>query len=196
MKIELKNSPNSYKCLSINHFFNESCSLVPIRFQDRLDIMNWRNEQIYHLRQSEVLNEEKQDAYFSKVISKLFTNAEPDQLLFSMLENEICIGYGGLVHINWIDKNAEISFIMKSSLEKESFDKYWSIYLKMIENLAFKVLDLHKIYVYAFDLRPHLYNTLEKNGYLNKVILKDHISYNGDFINVVIHHKLNSNDEL
>ena len=43
-------------------------------------------------------------------------------VLFNYLHNGKCIGYGGLVHINWIDKNAEVSFIMDTELEENYFE--------------------------------------------------------------------------
>ena len=151
---------NSYKILQNQIFSKEEFSLVPIRFEDRFDIMKWRNEQVYHLRQNKPLTEQDQENYFENVVAKLFDQDQPQQILFSFLENGKCIGYGGLVHINWIDKNAEISFIMETSLEKESFEKYWTIYLSLIEKVAFDDLGLHKIYTYAFDLRPKLYKDI------------------------------------
>jgi hypothetical protein len=39
-------------------------------------------------------------------------SSDNESLLFSFLKNGECIGYGGLVHINWIDQNAEISFMI------------------------------------------------------------------------------------
>ncbi|NLM18529.1 MAG: GNAT family N-acetyltransferase, partial [Clostridiaceae bacterium] len=112
---------NSYKILNKQTFIQGDYSLVPIRIKDRYDIMKWRNDQIYHLRQSEPLTKEVQDDYFNNVVSKLFTQDKPNQLLFSYLYKNECIGYGGLVHINWIDKNAEISFVMNTELEKDEF---------------------------------------------------------------------------
>ena len=47
--------PNVYKALSKNIFKSQEYQIVPIRYKDRLNIMKWRNEQIYHLRQSELL---------------------------------------------------------------------------------------------------------------------------------------------
>src|SRR5690606_2401803 len=131
--------------------------LVTIRYQDRFDIMKWRNEQIFHLRQNKVLTEEDQAHYFSNVVSKLFDQIQPNQILFSYLENEKCIGYGGLVHINWVDKNAEISFILNTEIEADLLEMHWKTFLSLIEKLAFEELGLHKIYTYAFDLRPYLY---------------------------------------
>lgn len=183
----------AYKVLNRQEFSHGAFSIVPIRFEDRFQIMNWRNEQIYHLRQAKPLTEEDQTNYFNSIVSSLFDQDQPNQLLFSYLKDGICIGYGGLVHINWLDKNAEISFIMETSLENEEFDTHWSVYLGLIEELAFKNLDLKKIYVYAFDLRPHLYVSLRKNGYFEDARLKDHCYFNGEFKDVVIHSKINEN---
>lgn len=179
-----------YKSLKSQNFLIDNFSIVPIRFEDRIDIMNWRNEQIYHLRQDKPLTLEQQDFYFTNVVSGLFAQEKPNQILFSFLEKGKCIGYGGLVHINWIDKNAEISFIMQTSLEKDRFAEIWSNYLSLIEQVAFKELNFHKLYVYAFDLRPHLYTCLESNLYFKDAVLNDHCYYNEKFIDVVIYSKI------
>ena len=180
-----------YKALKQQKYCIGEYCLVPIRFQDRNEIMQWRNEQMYHLRQSKPLTETDQNNYFNAVVSKLFGQEKPQQILFSFLENGKCIGYGGLVHINWIDRNAEISFIMKTSLEKEKFETHWRNYLKLIEEVAFNSLDLHKIYTYAFDIRPHLYTAIEKEGFNEEVVLKAHCFFEGEFKDVVIHSKIN-----
>ncbi|MGG7035232.1 MAG: GNAT family N-acetyltransferase [Flavobacterium sp.] len=187
---------NSYKVLNNQVFSNENYSIVPIRFEDRMDIMKWRNEQIYHLRQNKPLTEDDQNRYFDTVVKRLFEEEQPNQLLFSYLEGEKCIGYGGLVHINWIDKNAEISFVMNTALEKDEFQKHWVTYLGLIEQLAFKELKLHKIYTYAFDLRPLLYDALEVAGFYKEAILKEHCLFQGEYKDVVIHSKCNYKKDL
>ena len=183
---------NFYKALNNQIFTSGKYSLIPIRFDDRYAVMKWRNEQIYHLRQNKLLTIEDQDAYFENVIAKLFDQDHPNQILFSFLENGICIGYGGLVHINWIDQNAEISFIMNTELEKESFEFYWINYLKLIEQVAFSELNLHKIYTYAFDLRPRLYPALLSSGFSEDARLKEHCYFNSEFVDVLIHSKFKS----
>jgi RimJ/RimL family protein N-acetyltransferase len=159
--------------------------------EDKYDIMNWRNEQMYHLRQHKPLTPEIQDAYFANVVSCLFNEERPNQILFSYIQNEVCIGYGGLVHINWIDKNAEISFIMNTELETDFFQDHWSVFLKLIEQVGFSCLNLHKLYVYAFDLRPHLYEALEKNNFFFDSRLKDHCFFENEYKDVVIYSRIN-----
>ncbi len=187
----MKEINNKYKVLKKQSFTKENHAIVPVRLEDRLQIMKWRNEQMYHLRQDKLLTVKDQDFYFENIVNKLFDQEKPNQILFSYLEDDICIGYGGLVHINWIDKNAEISFIMKTTLEKESFNFHWQTYLQLIEQLAFKELNFHKIFTYAFDLRPHLYKAIESSGFIKEAVLKEHCFYNNEYKDVVIHSKLN-----
>jgi len=182
----------NYKVLSKQQWSFSNYSIVPIRQQDRYAIMKWRNEQIYHLRQSEPLTPSDQDRYFEEVVAKLFDQEQPDQILFSYLEKDKCIGYGGLVHINWINNNAEISFLLDTALEKTDFDFHYSNFLRLIEKVAFDELNLHKINTYAFDLRPFLYPILEKNKFEFEARLKEQIYFEGNYIDAVIHRLLNS----
>lgn len=176
-----------YICLQHQEQHLGDYSLVPLRYEDRFSIMKWRNEQIYHLRQARPLTEDDQQRYFDNVVSRLYDNPKPDQILFSYLEKGVCIGYGGLVHINWIDRNGEISFVMDTRLEAKHFAEHWSNYLTMLRSVAFDDLGLHKIYTYAFDLRPYLYTMLEANGYKREATLKEHCLFNGEYKDVVLH---------
>jgi RimJ/RimL family protein N-acetyltransferase len=179
----------AYKALSKQVYSSGQYSIAPIRIEDRFDIMRWRNDQIYHLRQNKPLTKEDQDKYFEDVVSKLFEQDTPDQILFSYLEGEKCIGYGGLVHINWIDRNAEISFIMNPSLEADYFELHWRIYLSLLEIIAFEQIGLHKIYTYAYDLRPKLYDVLINAGYRREAVLKQHLYFLDKFVDIIIHSK-------
>jgi RimJ/RimL family protein N-acetyltransferase len=102
----------------------------------------------------------------------------------------MCIGYGGLVHIDWLHQHAEISFIMDTRLESSSFEWHWKNYLPLIEELAFSELKLHKVFTYAYNLRPRLYTALEDSGYSREAVLKEHCYFDGRFVDVVIHSKI------
>lgn len=182
----------NYKCLNKQEFQIDGYKIVPIRFEDRYNIMKWRNEQMYHLRQTKILTLEDQDLYFENQVKKFFEQENPIQILFSFLENNVLIGYGGLVHINWIDQNAEISFIMDSHLEREYFHSNWTRYLTLIEEVAFDQLKLHKIFVFAFDLRPHLYEALISKDYFKDAVLKEHCFFDNKYLDVVIYSKFNN----
>ena len=185
---------SEYKCLKLQHYQLNDFSLIPVRFEDRFLIMKWRNEQMYHLRQNRLLTFEDQNNYFLNIVGKEFDQDAPKQILFSFLKSGECIGYGGLVHINWIDKNAELSFIMSTDLEELSFSKIWRIYLELIEKVVFVSLGFHKMYTYAFDIRPQLYSILENAGFDQEARLKEQCFYKANFIDVVIHSKFKLKD--
>lgn len=183
---------NNYVALQKQIFSNGGLSIVPIRMEDRYTIMKWRNEQIFHLRQHKILTTEDQDHYFKTSIADLFGKEQPDQLLFSYLDGEKCIGYGGLVHINWVDKNAEISFITDTTIINEPYVKHMSTFLSLIEQVAFNELEFHKLFTYAFDVRPYIYPILEQSGFKKEAVLTEHCFFNEKFKDVIIHSKFNS----
>ena len=182
----------NYKVLNNQTFSNGEQSIVPIRMEDRHIIREWRNEQMFHLRQNKLLSEEDQDNYFEMVVKSLFSQDQPNQILFSYIENNECIGYGGLVHINWIDKNAEISFLMKTDVKGKDYESHMIKFMSLIDEVAFKELDFHKLFTYAFDVRPDIYEILEKSGFNKEATLKEHCLFNGKFIDVLIHSKFKS----
>lgn len=183
--------PTSYKALSVNTFEKGDYRLIPIRYQDRLDIMTWRNEQMYHLRQSELLTEENQENYFNTVVAKLFEEEQPNQILFSYLKNGVCVGYGGLVHINWEEKKAEVSFIMNTKLEEVEFNIHWSNFLKMLKKVAYNELHIISLFTFSYNLRPHLYPVLEENEFELTERRENEIEVNGNYVDILIHECLN-----
>ncbi|HTA63659.1 MAG TPA: GNAT family N-acetyltransferase [Bacteroidia bacterium] len=179
----------AYKILPQNKFLFGNYCLVPIRDEDKYSIMQWRNEQIDILRQKQPLTKEQQENYFATVIADLFKQEKPQQLLFSFLKGDVLIGYGGLVHIDWESKNAEISFITdtKRNIDKGQFISDWGNYLKILKEIAKEQLHFTKIYTYAYDLRPHLYDALLQCGLVEEARLKNHILVNGKNYDVLIH---------
>tara|TARA_Y100001958_G_scaffold159984_1_gene164886 strand:+ start:5068 stop:6060 length:993 start_codon:yes stop_codon:yes gene_type:complete len=186
----------SYKVLSKQKFVEDDYSLIPIRKEDRFKIMKWRNEQIFHLRQKEPLTKEKQDLYFTEIIENLFSQNFPDQILFSFLKNNKCIGYGGLVHINWDDDNAEVSLVLSTDYNNNFFIESWKKFLSILKTISFKYLNLKKIYTYAYDVRPNLYIALENSGFSEEKRLKKNHNFNGKLIDIVYHSCFNTNNYL
>lgn len=173
----------SYEILSKQVFNDGKYSLVPIRFEDRMEIMKWRNDQVDVLRQNELLNQEKQDWYFENVINKLFNEENPKQLLFSFLENEKLIGYGGLVHIDWESKNAEVSFLLNTEHNNNVrlFQLYFNFFLKLIMSIAFGELCFVKVHTtfYNISQRKLYKKTIENFGFIIEGKLKKHKLING-----------------
>ncbi len=179
----------TYRCMLEHEFSYKNYTLIPIRDEDKFQIMDWRNDQIDILRQKKLLTLADQENYFANVISKLFDEERPDQVLFSVLEQGRLIGYGGLVHIDWDSKNGEISFISATerSRNEELFTSDWTSYLHLLKNMTQRNFEFVKIYTYAYDVRPWLFNTLYTSGFKEEARLRDHIEISGRWHDVRIH---------
>ena len=181
---------NSYKVLSKQVFSNKEFNIIPIRYEDRYDIMKWRNEQINILRQKTLLTEEMQDAYFDKVVLSLFKAERPSQILFSYLRNEEVIGYGGLVHIDWKNRNAEISFLLNPSLNTiEFYNEAFENYLDLIIEPA-KNIELHKIYTYGYNISDYRFFPLINKNFILEATLKEQVLIEERLVDVKIYAKI------
>ncbi|MDA8566773.1 GNAT family N-acetyltransferase [Schleiferiaceae bacterium] len=177
----------AYKVLSQQVFEEGDYQLVPIRHEDQYDIMKWRNEQINLLRQKEVLTIKEQNQYFNTVVNNLFTVNRPNQLLFSFLKNNVLIGYGGLVHIDWDSLNGEISFLLDPKLmQPKTYSKLSDIYLPLIKEVANQA-NLKKVYTYGYDLDGARFLPLYRNGFELEAYLHEHVKVDGATIGVRIY---------
>jgi RimJ/RimL family protein N-acetyltransferase len=178
-----------YAVLNVQEYHNKSYSLVPIREMDMISIMHWRNEQIDILRQKKKLTSREQSKYFHKVIRPLFKTQLPDQILFSFLKGNDCIGYGGLTHINWEALRAEISFLLNPTHTKKPliYQKEFTIFLNFIKEVAFDDLHLHRVYAETYDIRPNHVKTLKKNKFVLEGRLRENEKINNRYVDTLIH---------
>ncbi|MBK6836160.1 MAG: GNAT family N-acetyltransferase [Bacteroidetes bacterium] len=179
----------NYKCLNKNTFTEGNYTLVPLRDEDKYEILEWRNSQIDILRQQAPLTKESQENYFKTVIAPLFEQEKPNQILWSFLLDNKLIGYGGLVHIDWENKTGEISFLTETSRNKSSevFISDWYNYLSILKPIAQNELGFNSIFTYAYDIRPNLYVALEKAGFKETNRVKNSIEIAGKMKDTVIH---------
>jgi RimJ/RimL family protein N-acetyltransferase len=181
----------TYKCLPQTEFTYKENKLLAIRDEDKDLIMKWRNEQINILRQKDLLTAEKQNEYFKNVVEKLFEQEAPNQLLFSFFENNKLIGYGGLVHIDWESRNAEISFMVATERNKneEVFSGDFLAFLNIIFYIAFDYLQFIKLHTTFYDTVYRIFykKVIEEFGFIKEGKLKDHILINGQIEDVCIY---------
>jgi len=153
-------------------------------------IRRWRNEQIDVLRQSHPISPEEQVAYYAARIWPLLESPEPSDVLVAFLESDRLVGYGGLVHISWPNRRAEVSFLMDPDVvtdRDEAYPRYFAAYLGLIEELAFRDLGLHRLYAETWDVRPLHIATLESCRFVLEGRLIDHVFINGRPTDAVIH---------
>ena len=181
-----------YPIIINNKISFDNYSITPLRKSDIQKIRIWRNDQMNILRQTTILTPENQLNYYNKYIKKSFQDNKPNIILFSFLLDKICIGYGGLVHIDWNSKSTEISFLNTTSRSKSKiiYQKDFSIFLKLICNVVFNDLKFNKITTETYDIRPWTITILEKSGFKTDKILKKHVIIDDKPYDSVLHSKL------
>lgn len=178
-----------YRCLQRQEFDDGRYSLVPLRHEDIQSIKDWRNDQMAILRQNAPLTHSAQETYYRDVVMATFSDEHPAQILLSYLLDGKCIGYGGMVRIDWNLKQAEVSFLVDSlrAIDKETYKTDFSHFLKLIKEIAFNDLYLKRLYTETYDIRPLHISVLESQGFLQEERLKGHVQKNGLTMDSIIH---------
>ena len=157
-----------YACLQQNSYALLPYEIEPLRERDILAIKHWRNEQISLLRQLAPLTDEEQHRYYQTVILPSSQEKHPSQILFSLLCNRQCIGYGGIVHIDWAALRGEVSFLVATprSLDANQYRRDFSHFLRLLKKVAFDALHLHRLFSETYDIRPIHIEILESEGFV------------------------------
>ena len=134
--------PNGYRFFPSLAVSRGRYALRPITWEDRTYIRRWRNEQISVLRQQEPLSLKEQNQYFRDVVATQMHLPKPAQVLVGYLEDDSLVGYGGLVHILWDKRSAEVSFLLSPQYvtPEETYRQYHLQFLTLIKELAFAQL--------------------------------------------------------
>ena len=139
-------------------------------------IRQWRNAQMDVLRQSAPITPEEQGHYFSKYVWPEKLKAAPGQILLAIEYSDEFVGYGGLVHISWPNRRAEVSFLLAPELERD--DKLRSMvfgkFLRLLQIFAFEKLGLHRLYTETFKHRGVHLSTLESVGFRLEGCMRAH----------------------
>ena len=178
-----------FKSLNKNRFELGAYAVVPFREEDKYRIKEWRNQQMDVLRQKRVLTDEDQENYYNRFILPSFSQEEPTIMLFSFLENEQCIGYGGLTNIDWASKRVELSFLVnhQRAANNDLYLKDFSSFIDLMKKIAFDELNFNRIFTETYDLRPLHIRILEENGFKLEGRMKEHILVNGVLTDSLIH---------
>ena len=179
----------NYSILKTKKFALKNMKLISLREEDIEKIRIWRNQQRSILRQNKIITKKEQENYFNTVIVPTFEQKEPEIILFSILQKGKCIGYGGLVHINWKSKRGEISFVTETKRSKSNLKlkQDFETFLEIILNIGFNILNLNKITTETFEFRKNILNILTKKGFVNEGTLQNHVYKNGTFHNSILH---------
>lgn len=179
----------SYFCLPKQEYSTKDFKLRVTQEEDIEDIRVWRNAQLDVLRQPAPISQDQQKKYFSNEIWPSMQEPYPKNILFTFFENKKRIGYGGLVHIAWEHRRAEISFLLANEIAENKNIRctYFSSYLKIIKEIAFRDLNLYKITTETYAIRPDYIKTLEKSYFYLEGRLRKHVIINGRSVDSLCH---------
>ncbi|WP_375417474.1 GNAT family N-acetyltransferase [uncultured Hymenobacter sp.] len=164
-------------------------ALMPIRATDREAIRQWRNAQLNVLRQTEPLSVAAQDSYFESTVRPLFSQPQPNQLLFSLLLDGALVAYGGLVHLHWPDQRGEVSFLADPArvADPATYRTDFQAHLRQLAALAFGPLKLNRLFTETYDVRPAHVAILEEIGFRPEGRLRQHVRLAGTFVDSLLH---------
>ena len=181
-----------YKILPTHNLSLGKLSFAEIQSNHLERIRRWRNAQMKILRQTKEISQQEQKSYFrDRVFSELVSDC-PKQILVGIEWNEKFVGYGGLVHIDWNARKAEVSFLLDTKIKEGSqlFVDIFSCYLQLVQIAAFEKLELNRISTETYSFRTSVISTLNANGFLLEGTLRETYFWEGRFFNSLIHSKL------
>lgn len=161
----------------------------PISPCDIQKIRIWRNCQIEVLRQAEKVSWFAQRRYFARNVFNQFMNPEPDQILLGIIYQGVLLGYGGLVHINWIESHGEVSFLL-NPLISENSDRYEEVFLSFLEviaYIAFDELGFDRIMTETYGFRIKHIQILERFGMKRNGVFCNRAVLNNQYFDSILH---------
>lgn len=152
-------------------------------------IRQWRNAQMDVLRQTSVISVEAQRRYFEEHIWPDKVSRYPRQILLAIESDGNLVGYGGLVHIAWEDKRAELSFLLDPRLEQNPVARatLFSRFLRIIQVLAFEDLTLSRLWTETYAHRAAHISTIEASGFQSEGRLRKHVTIEGKPTDCLLH---------
>lgn len=152
-------------------------------------IRAWRNAQLDILRQPAPISAEEQEAYFAAQIWPSLDAAQPATLLLSFHEGERLIGYGGLVHIAWEHKRAEVSFLLdpQAAVPVEAYARHFAAFLGLMKVLAFGELGFERLFTETYASRTDHIAVLEAAGFRREGVLRRHVQIGGRGVDSLMH---------
>lgn len=163
---------------------------VSLRPEDIEALRRWRNEQIEILRQKRAIAPDEQERWYHHVVVPTHASPEPEFLLVSILDpGDRLVGYGGLTHIDWEHRRAEVSFLVAPERARNHrlYARDMAAFLKFLRRWAFEELDLHRLFSETYAFRRLHMELLEEAGFVLEGRLRDHVRGPDGFVDSLIH---------
>ena len=178
-----------YRVMPLPRLTGSRLSARAVEPADIEAIRLWRNAQIDVLRQSRPIEPDEQTAYFARAIWPQKSLPEPSNILLSILEDGRLVGYGGLVHIAWDYRRAEVSFLLDPAISRSEADvaDIFGDWVRMMQRLAFADLGLTRLTTETYAMRDLHIRVLEQNGFQREGVLRQHVRVAGRPMDALVH---------
>jgi RimJ/RimL family protein N-acetyltransferase len=178
-----------YRCMPRHYLTDGELIVMPIQPTHIELVRQWRNAQMDVLRQSSYITEEQQVKYYEDFIWPDMKNEHPKNILLAIIKSDVLIGYGGLVHIAWEHKRAELSFLLDTNYTKDhsAYSNIFYEFLVLMKTLAFKDLSLERIFTETYALRKEHIAIIEQAGFILEGELRNHNLLAGNRVSSIIH---------
>jgi RimJ/RimL family protein N-acetyltransferase len=178
-----------YKCLPQRIYQNGEYTIEAVQPHHIERIRQLRNEQMDLLRQENPISKEEQIQYYEKYIWPELKSDNPKNILLSYKYKDELIGYGGLVHLSWVDKRAEMSFLLDSSIVKNDNHRniYMSNFITLVKNICFNQLSFNRLYTETFEFRKFHIKVLCNNGFKEEGCMRQHIYVDNQYYDSILH---------
>ena len=179
----------SYACLPTLPLMLGDYSLNDLQPAHIEDIRQWRNAQMAVLRQREPISPAQQRQYFETQVWPILALPHPPQILRALCHQGRLIGYGGLVHIAWPHRRAEVSFLLdpQRTREEAGYAADFSAFLTMLKTMAFGPLALQRLWTETYATRDRHVAVLEANGFEPEGRLRRHVIHDGLAVDSLLH---------
>lgn len=166
--------------------------LRTVQDADLEPIRDWRNAQLPVLRQSAPISPRQQCKYYAANVWATLASPRPSQILLGFLQHDTLIGYGGLVHIGWDDRRAEVSFLLEPGRAGDirTYAADFTAFLGLLATLAFDGLGLQRLWTETYAVRPHHVAVLEACGFVPEGVLRRHVIIDGRPVDALLHGRL------
>lgn len=181
-----------YSCLPRPVVSNGSLQLSAVQPEYIESIRQWRNAQRPVLRQNGEISVQQQIDYFETQVWPSMEEDCPNNILLAIHRDSQLIGYGGLVHISWQDKRAEVSFLLEPDKADAHPDYVHTFehYLHTVGELAFTDLQFNRLFTETWATRSIHMQALESAGFEREGVMKEHTIQEGVYTDSIIHGRL------
>jgi len=185
----LHSEAKAYRCLPQQRFERAGYEVSPVQPEHIERIRVWRNAQLTVLRQRTPIEPGQQEQYYAGHVWPTMTDLHPPNVLMAYAAGTQVIGYGGLVHIAWLDRRAELSFLLSPDRGADSaqYASDFSAFIALMREVAFSALGLHRLFTETFATRRHHISVLEAAGFRREGTLRDHVCIDGTPTDSLLH---------